>query len=138
MNKILLYPHGGSGNHGCEAIVRSTMLLLRPEEGVLFSSACGEDRRYGLDRTVRVLPEQRPIRRCSAGYAAAWMRRHVLGVRDAFDRLAFGGIAEEGRGASVALCSGGDNYCYGEPVHIYLQNDLLRRAGVPAVLWGCI
>lgn len=137
MNKILLYPHGGSGNHGCEAIVRSTMLLLRPEEGVLFSSACGEDRRYGLDRTVRVLPEQRPIRRCSAGYAAAWMRRHVLGVRDAFDRLAFGGIAEEGRGASVALCSGGDNYCYGEPVHIYLQNDLLRRAGVPAVLWGC-
>lgn len=137
MNKILLYPHGGSGNHGCEAIVRSTMLLLRPEEGVLFSSACGEDRRYGLDRTVRVLLEQRPIRRCSAGYAAAWMRRHVLGVRDAFDRLAFGGIAEEGRGASVALCSGGDNYCYGEPVHIYLQNDLLRRAGVPAVLWGC-
>lgn len=137
MNKILLYPHGGSGNHGCEAIVRSTMLLLRPEEGVLFSSACGEDSRYGLDRTVRVLPEQRPIRRCSAGYAAAWMQRHALGVRDAFDRLAFGGIAEEGRGASVALCSGGDNYCYGEPVHIYLQNDLLRRAGVPAVLWGC-
>lgn len=137
MHKILLYPHGGSGNHGCEAIVRSTMLLLRPEEGVLFSSACGEDRRYGLDRTVRVLPEQRPIRRCSAGYAAAWMRRHVLGVRDAFDRLAFRGIAEEGRDASLALCGGGDNYCYGEPVHIYLQNDLLRRAGAPAVLWGC-
>lgn len=137
MNKILLYPHGGSGNHGCEAIVRSTMLLLRPEEGVLFSSACGEDIRYGLDRTVRVLPEQRPIRRCSAGYAGAWLRRHVLGVPDAFDRLAFGGIAEEGRDACVALCSGGDNYCYGEPVHIYLQNGLLRRAGVPTVLWGC-
>lgn len=135
MNKILLYPHGGSGNHGCEAIVRSTMLLLRPEQGVLFSSACGEDRRYGLEQVVRVLPEQRPIRRCSAGYAGAWLRRHVLGVRDAFDRLAFGGIVKEG--ADVALCSGGDNYCYGEPVHIYLQNDLLRRAGVPTVLWGC-
>lgn len=23
--KLLLYPHGGSGNHGCEAIVRSTL-----------------------------------------------------------------------------------------------------------------
>lgn len=136
MNKILLYPHGGSGNHGCEAIVRSTLLLLRPEEGVLFSSACGEDRRYGLDGVVRVLPDRRPIRRCSAGYAGAWLRRRVLGVRDAFDRLAFREIAEEGRGA-VALCGGGDNYCYGEPVHIYLQNDLLRRAGVPVVLWGC-
>ena len=135
MHKILLYPHGGSGNHGCEAIVRSTMLLLRPGQGVLFSSACGEDRRYGLEQVVRVLPEQRPIRRCSSGYAGAWLRRRVLGVRDAFDRLAFGGIVKEG--ADLALCSGGDNYCYGEPVHIYLQNDLLRRAGVPAVLWGC-
>lgn len=135
MHKILLYPHGGSGNHGCEAIVRSTMLLLRPGQGVLFSSACGEDRRYGLEQAVRVLPEQRPIRRCSSGYAGAWLRRRVLGVRDAFDRLAFGGIVKEG--ADLALCSGGDNYCYGEPVHIYLQNDLLRRAGVPTVLWGC-
>lgn len=137
MHKILLYPHGGSGNHGCEAIVRSTVLLLRPEQGVLFSSACEEDRRYGLDGVVRVLPEQRAIRRCSAGYAGAWLRRHVLGVQDAFDRLAFGCIAEEGGPATVALCSGGDNYCYGEPVHIYLQNALLRRAGVPTVLWGC-
>lgn len=137
MRKILLYPHGGSGNHGCEAIVRSTMRLLRAEEGLLFSSACEEDRRYGLDHVVRVLPEQRPIRRCSAGYASAWLRRHVLGVRDAFDRLAFGGMVREGADADVALCGGGDNYCYGEPVHIYLQNDLLRRAGVPAVLWGC-
>ena len=116
MHKILLYPHGGSGNHGCEAIVRSTMLLLRPGQGVLFSSACGEDRRYGLEQVVRVLPEQRPIRRCSSGYAGAWLRRRVLGVRDAFDRLAFGGIVKEG--ADLALCSGGDNYCYGEPVHI--------------------
>ena len=102
------------------------MLLLRPGQGVLFSSACGEDRRYGLEQVVRVLPEQRPIRRCSSGYAGAWLRRRVLGVRDAFDRLAFGGIVKEG--ADLALCSGGDNYCYGEPVHIYLQNDLLRRA----------
>lgn len=137
MRNILLYPHGGSGNHGCEAIVRATMLLLRPEKGSLFSSACGEDERYGLDRLVRILPEQRPIRRLSAGYAAAWVRRHVLGVENAFDRLAFRGIAQEAAHADLALCSGGDNYCYGEPVHIYLQNEMLRRSGVPIVLWGC-
>lgn len=60
MRKILLYPHGGSGNHGCEAIVRSTMLLLRPEKGSLVSSACGQDVRCGLDRLVRVLPGTAP------------------------------------------------------------------------------
>ena len=28
MNKIYMYAHGGSGNHGCEAIVRSTLKIL--------------------------------------------------------------------------------------------------------------
>ena len=29
MNKIILYAHGGSENHGCEAIIRSTASLLK-------------------------------------------------------------------------------------------------------------
>ena len=28
MSKIVLYSHGGSGNHGCEAIVRGTYKIL--------------------------------------------------------------------------------------------------------------
>lgn len=137
VRSLLFYPHGGSGNHGCEAIVRSTMLLLRPQKGTLVSSAPEEDARYGLDRTVGILPERRPIRRLSFGYAAACLRRHLKGDLHAFDRLAFGNIVPEAARADIALCSGGDNYCYGEPVHIYLQNELCRRAGVKTVLWGC-
>lgn len=137
MKQVLFYPHGGSGNHGCEAIVRASMLLLRPEEGVLFSTGREEDARYGLDRLVRVVAERRTIRRCSFGYAAACLRRHLLHQKDAFDRLAFGGLVREARNGGIALCSGGDNYCYREPIHIYLQNSLLREAGVPTVLWGC-
>lgn len=136
-HSLLFYPHGGSGNHGCEAIVRSSMLLLKPKAGVLFSSSPDEDRRYGLDQTVRVQPERRPIRRLSLGYASAFVRRRLLGRRDAFDRLAFGSIFDEAVQADFALCSGGDNYCYGEPVHIYLQNELCRQAGAHTVLWGC-
>lgn len=137
VRSLLFYPHGGSGNHGCEAIVRSSMLLLKPEEGVLFSSAPDEDARYGLAGVVRVLPERRPIRRLSFSYAAALLRRRLMGCRDAFDRLAFGAIADEAERADFALCSGGDNYCYGEPVHIYLQNALCRQAGAHTILWGC-
>lgn len=29
MKKFFLYGHNGSGNHGCEAIVRSTCKILR-------------------------------------------------------------------------------------------------------------
>ena len=28
MNKIIMYPHGGSYNHGCEAIVRTTLDIM--------------------------------------------------------------------------------------------------------------
>lgn len=29
--KLVLYPHGGSGNHGCEAIVRSTCKITQAD-----------------------------------------------------------------------------------------------------------
>lgn len=50
---IVLYYHGGSANHGCEAIVRSTQCILS-QPLTLFSSAADEDILYHLDRIVTV------------------------------------------------------------------------------------
>ena len=51
MKKIFLYGHNGSGNHGCEAIVRSTSKILREEfKDINITLASGnieEDKRYG-------------------------------------------------------------------------------------------
>ena len=48
MKKFFLYGHNGSGNHGCEAIVRSTCKILREEFGdvdiTLASGNTNEDR----------------------------------------------------------------------------------------------
>ena len=42
--KKILYMHGGSGNHGCEAIVRTTAELLGGPRGVvLWSQNKAED-----------------------------------------------------------------------------------------------
>ena len=48
---ILLYPHGGSGNHGCEAIVRTTTELLKELDDfpILLSYKKEEDKKYNLD-----------------------------------------------------------------------------------------
>ena len=46
MAKIYMYAHGGSGNHGCEAIVRSTCDMLNNplwDEILLISSKTEED-----------------------------------------------------------------------------------------------
>ena len=46
MAKIYMYAHGGRGNHGCEAIVRSTCDMLNNplwDEILLISSKTEED-----------------------------------------------------------------------------------------------
>ena len=41
--KVFLYPHGGSGNHGCEAIVRSTAMILEGVRMNLYSMRPKQD-----------------------------------------------------------------------------------------------
>ena len=53
MPKTAMYFHGGSANHGCEAIVRSTAKLLG-EKLVLYSSGVEEDYQYNVDEIVSV------------------------------------------------------------------------------------
>lgn len=50
---INLYYHGGSENHGCEAIVRSTSKLLSTKL-FLWSTAPDADCTYGLDNMVSI------------------------------------------------------------------------------------
>lgn len=44
---------------------------------------------------------------------------------------------QEANSDSYALSIGGDNYCYGVPVFIYLVNKQLRKQGIKTILWGC-
>ena len=60
MKKIALYFHGGSYNHGCEAIVRSTVAMLKAEFPdsfiTLYSTNIEEDKEFDLpsiDRFVQ-------------------------------------------------------------------------------------
>ena len=45
--KTILYAHTGSGNHGCEALVRSTAKLLDCTP-ILFSTGYDEDIQFGI------------------------------------------------------------------------------------------
>ena len=58
MKRIFLYAHGGSGNHGCEAIVRSTINLLGQEGVTLISSRPEEDTYYGIDKLCNIIKDR--------------------------------------------------------------------------------
>ena len=53
---ILLCQHGGSGNHGCEALARTAEMLLRkafPQGGItLYSYRLGDDELYLRDSAM--------------------------------------------------------------------------------------
>ena len=132
---VLMYPHGGSGNHGCEAIVRSTVQILQAQ-GLLMSNNPAEDKLYGLDKVCETQAAQRQIKRSSVAYLKAQLSR-LLGKKDALDILSFAPVLEASEKCDVTLSIGGDNYCYGVPEFIFLVNKELRRRKRKTVLLGC-
>lgn len=135
--KVLMYPHGGAGNRGCEAIVRSTNKILGENEYILFSTACDQDQEVGLGNICSIKSQMQKIKRVSLGYLQALIQNRILHNEEAFDYLVHKGIFDECGKKTIALSIGGDNYCYGEATHIYLMNKYIRKKGVPNVLWGC-
>lgn len=133
---LLLYPHGGSGNHGCEAIVRSTAKLSKASL-VLASSATEEDLQYGLDECCTLLKDRASLNRFSLPFFLSAFRYYALKDKEAFDRLFFNPLFTALNDCDFALSIGGDNYCYGEPVFLYLINREIRKRGIQNILWGC-
>jgi len=133
--KYVMYPHGGSGNHGCEAIVRSTVKLIG-NETTLFTNKIEDDHKVGLQDLCKLDVAEKTIRSGSVSHLLAVFRSKVFGQADAFDRLVFQHIVETAKNADYVLGIGGDNYCYDTPEFIYLVNRMVNEAGLKRILWG--
>ena len=133
--KYVMYPHGGSGNHGCEAIVRSTVKLIG-NETTLFTNKIEDDHKVGLQDLCKLDVAEKPIKSGGLSHLCAIFRNKVLGQADAFDRLVFQHIVETAKKTDYVLGIGGDNYCYDTPEFIYLVNRMVDEAKVKRILWG--
>jgi colanic acid/amylovoran biosynthesis protein len=141
MSRYIMYPHGGSGNHGCEAIVRSTADIIKKvnkeNDIILYSSSVEQDISNGLDKICSIRLQNSPVKRLSLDYIKASFTRHLLKNKDAFDMVSYKDIFNSSKSNAVALSIGGDNYCYGHPENIYFINKNVRKNGARSVLWGC-
>jgi len=131
--KIILSPHGGSGNHGCEAIVSSTVRMFENAHFELFSSSPEEDVKYGLAKYCKLSAPQKPVNRFSARYLIA----RINGSIEELDKLSFDPILKAAKKSDIMMSIGGDNYCYGINNHVLLINRAVRKLGKKTVLWGC-
>lgn len=133
--KFVMYPHGGSGNHGCEAIVRSSVKLIG-EDVTLFSNKVNEDGKVGINTLCTIDVAEKPIIKRSFSYLEAFLKSRILGNKTAFDELVFHHIIDKAKSSDYFLSIGGDNYCYDTPEFIYLVNRMIDKVGVKRILWG--
>ena len=133
MRKLFCYFHGGSANHGCEAIIRGTMAALeKPAEATLFSFNLPTDQKYALDKIVAlkqlgpVIPGQQNWKDCVKRFIPSgllrwkrkmWNKQKASSVsledyRDLFNQETDG----------LYLSVGGDIYCYPSRVVLMEMN----------------
>lgn len=134
---LKLYGHGGSGNHGCEAIVRSTVGLLG-DNITLLSNHPEQDMSYGVDQICQVAEDTNtPLKHLSVKWLLSSLQIKFTGKNDLYFRYTKEKLMAQANKGDVFLSIGGDNYCYPGTEHLATINHNLREKGVKTVLWGC-
>lgn len=138
--KVLLYDHSGCLNRGCEAIVRSTVGILRkafpgcecsllsysPEEDIILSDIPG--------LTVRGMKAQR------LGHIQTYINAFyykILHRSDYYYRASYAEVINFAREHDICLIIGGDTFCYGNNELCRAVTAEFRKHGKKIVLWGC-
>lgn len=137
MGKIVLYSHGGSGNHGCEAIVRGTYKLLDGKVDELYSYRKEEDIKYGLNELMIVKEHLKSYARLSFKRIKASILIRLFHNDKYAEKISYDALFKNVAKGDIALSIGGDNYCYDSFREHTLCNKVLTKKGVKTVLWGC-
>ena len=135
--KTNLYAHTGSGNHGCEALVRSTAKLL-DSMPTLFSTGYDEDIQFGISEIANVQRDTVvSVPRRSAAYVAAACQTKLTKRTTLFTQFARRDLLDAVQSGDLCLSIGGDNYCYAGTEILGDLNTLFKKKGAKTVLWGC-
>lgn len=134
---INLYYHGGSANHGCEAIVRSTAKNIG-ENISLYTTEILSDKKYGLDSVVNLVEDAYiPVKKGSLKYYLAAIN-HKLTKKDyLYVKYARDYFFSKVKKNDVYMSIGGDNYCYSGNDKLGYYNRAIHQKGGKTVLWGC-
>lgn len=135
-DKLVMYLHGGSGNHGCEAIINCTCHMLEEIPKLVVTNSEQEDRRYSLEPLCDIL-EERKIAEHFFAHVWYYVWRKVFRDPESFMRYRFRDVLGKEL-APLYLSVGGDMYCYElSRKEAITANSAFNQAGAKTVLWGC-
>ncbi|MBE5958502.1 MAG: 4Fe-4S dicluster domain-containing protein [Lachnospiraceae bacterium] len=139
MGKVFLTGHTGSVNKGCEAIVRSTVKILKQnqvEDITLFTNNMMDDYAVGINTICKIMP--------TSNYGKFRMRKIIAKLfLKIFGSYYLDELNQQKKcfelvnKGDVVFVIGGDTYCYGRPVGNYAANRFAHKRGAKTILWGC-
>lgn len=130
--------HYDGGNRGCEAIAKSTAMLLGVgnEDAIAYCRNVEQDTRLGLADYVRLIPcslQSKIIDKCLGALNLIFHTTWTIRNRMLYPYRTFLNMIGKD---DVMISTGGDMMCYGDNEVIY-TNNLLHAKGIKTVLWGC-
>lgn len=143
MKKVLLYNHGTSFNHGCEAIIMTVGSIINekyPDTSYTVSSMYPKEDKIvfeGRDKNFHFVPSD-----------IFWrltfnLRRLILGGlctlfgHSPFLKPLFKHTIAAAAEADLAISVGGDTYSYGKSATHTTADSFVRECCKNTVLWGC-
>lgn len=131
MNKFLLYGHGGSYNHGAEAIVKSTIRRLREKYTdahiILSCNFPEQDKAFGVDADEIIGPD---LAAWEAEKAAPAEQKETLAKEMYAEALSR--ITPD----TILMSIGGDNYCYPTWHRLTVFQKESVKLGAKSELWS--
>lgn len=136
-----MYEHSGSGNHGCEAIIRGTNKIINSEsnEIVLISKNPDEDIKYGLSEIIHKIyyDLSKDVKKYTWQWFVAKAQTKLTGRVDWQIYLSKKSIFDKIDSNDVVLFVGGDNYCYSGTEILATNHKVISNKDAKTILWGC-
>ena len=136
--KILLYPHGGSVNHGCEAIIRTTAEFIKNNKITLLSGDKKSDDTFGLTEIVDVVGSEKFLPVKNNSFTGLKNRVKAKLFKKDIDELMLFSKYKAFSKFDFVISIGGDNYCYLGMIQVLSGlNKTIDYYKIPRVLYGC-
>lgn len=137
--RVVLFAHGGSGNHGCEALVRGTVKIARKaniSEFLVATCAKNEDIKYGIEGVEFV--EYALFRHNDPFRYIDKVARTVF-KSGCFRKKIIAPVIDKIEQNDIWLSIGGDNYSYVGviPYDIIGVHRAVKEENAKSILWGC-
>ena len=106
--RFILYNHVGSGNHGCEALVRTVSRILGEKNVILLSDCPEEEKKYGITNLIRVQPSMPEIKPSVIEFFYSYLKLKLQKNYFYMDILPYKGAIKELKSDDVLVSIGGD------------------------------